>query len=185
MSAPDSGGRALGATAVAFTAVGALCAASYYAGKAAGVRWEKQSRASRRAAAKAEAGDAAVRARSNGKAGSDVKMVLCVRTDLKMQKGKIAAQCGHATLGMYKKAVENDAPLVDRWEERGQAKVALKVAGEDELKELKRAARAIGLLTHVVVDAGRTQIAPNSRTVLAILGEVELVNSVTGDLSLL
>ena len=29
-----------------------------------------------------------------------VKMVLCVRTDLKMTKGKIAAQCGHAALGM-------------------------------------------------------------------------------------
>ena len=33
----------------------------------------------------------------------DVKMVLCVRTDLKMTKGKIAAQCGHASLGMYMK----------------------------------------------------------------------------------
>jgi PTH2 family peptidyl-tRNA hydrolase len=29
-----------------------------------------------------------------------VKMVLCVRQDLKMTKGKIAAQCGHASLGM-------------------------------------------------------------------------------------
>ena len=29
-----------------------------------------------------------------------VKMVLCVRQDLKMSKGKIAAQCGHASLGM-------------------------------------------------------------------------------------
>ena len=32
----------------------------------------------------------------------DVKMVLCVREDLKMGKGKIGAQCGHATLGTFK-----------------------------------------------------------------------------------
>ena len=31
----------------------------------------------------------------------DVKMVLVVRNDLKMGKGKLGAQCGHATLGTY------------------------------------------------------------------------------------
>ena len=32
---------------------------------------------------------------------TDLKMVMVVRTDLKMGKGKIGAQCGHATLGAY------------------------------------------------------------------------------------
>jgi len=32
---------------------------------------------------------------------SDVKMVLATRNDLAMGKGKIGAQCGHATLGAY------------------------------------------------------------------------------------
>ena len=32
----------------------------------------------------------------------EVKMVLVVREDLKMGKGKIGAQCGHATLGAFK-----------------------------------------------------------------------------------
>jgi peptidyl-tRNA hydrolase len=31
-------------------------------------------------------------------------MVMVVREDLKMGKGKIGAQCGHAALGCYKKA---------------------------------------------------------------------------------
>ena len=35
---------------------------------------------------------------------ADIKMVLCVREDLKMGKGKIGAQCGHATMGGYKQA---------------------------------------------------------------------------------
>ena len=34
----------------------------------------------------------------------DVKMVLVVRQDLKMGKGKAAAQCAHAAVGAYKKA---------------------------------------------------------------------------------
>ena len=35
----------------------------------------------------------------------EMKMVLVVRSDLKMGKGKIGAQCGHAVLGAYKKMV--------------------------------------------------------------------------------
>lgn len=31
----------------------------------------------------------------------DIKMVLVVRNDLQMGKGKIGAQCGHATLGSH------------------------------------------------------------------------------------
>lgn len=34
----------------------------------------------------------------------DVKQVLVVRDDLKMGKGKIGAQCGHATLASYQVA---------------------------------------------------------------------------------
>ena len=33
--------------------------------------------------------------------GGDIKMVMMVREDLKMGKGKIGAQCGHATLGSF------------------------------------------------------------------------------------
>ncbi|PIK56816.1 putative peptidyl-tRNA hydrolase 2, mitochondrial [Apostichopus japonicus] len=33
------------------------------------------------------------------------KMVLVVRQDLKMGKGKVAAQCSHAAVGCYKRAV--------------------------------------------------------------------------------
>jgi len=44
--------------------------------------------------------------------------VLVVRTDLKMRKGKIAAQCGHATLGCYKRAQKG---ALKRWMRHGQA----------------------------------------------------------------
>ena len=36
------------------------------------------------------------------------KLVMCVRKDLAMGKGKIAAQCSHSALGAYRKIVERD-----------------------------------------------------------------------------
>ena len=53
------------------------------------------------------------------------KMVLIVRTDLGMTKGKAAAQCAHAALGCYKKAVKSNAAALEAWEKTGQAKVFL------------------------------------------------------------
>ncbi|RHX96961.1 hypothetical protein DYB28_009041 [Aphanomyces astaci] len=96
------------------------------------------------------------------------KMVLVVRNDLKMGKGKVAAQCGHATLGAYKRAVKRTPHAIECWETLGQAKVALKVESEEEMLELAGRAKELGLVHYIVVDAGRTQIAPDSKTVLAV-----------------
>ncbi|KAK6528264.1 hypothetical protein TWF281_009511 [Arthrobotrys megalospora] len=116
----------------------------------------------------------------------ECKMVLCVRTDLGMTKGKIAAQCGHATLACYK-AVSRHAPLVlKRWEYLGQAKIALKVDSEEELLTLQAQAMSLGLVAKVVRDAGRTQIASGSATVLGIgPAPKSVVNQITGHLKLL
>ncbi|XP_075104041.1 uncharacterized protein LOC107766742 isoform X2 [Nicotiana tabacum] len=63
----------------------------------------------------------------------DFKMVLVVRNDLKMGKGKIAAQCSHATLGLYKK-LHNRAPkALNRWEMCGQVKVVVKIEREEDM----------------------------------------------------
>ncbi|KAL8162658.1 hypothetical protein V2J09_014147 [Rumex salicifolius] len=124
----------------------------------------------------------------------DFKMVLVVRNDLKMGKGKIAAQCSHATLGLYKKLV-NCAPkalssmfnvlnlvlATYRWERCGQVKVVVKTESEEEMLFLQERANSAELLTHITIDAGRTQIAPNSRTVMAIMGPADMVDDVTGD----
>jgi len=47
------------------------------------------------------------------------KLVLVVRTDLKMTTGKIAAQCGHATLACYKALVKKNPKLLRHWELTG------------------------------------------------------------------
>ncbi|XP_050385162.1 uncharacterized protein LOC126801752 [Argentina anserina] len=115
----------------------------------------------------------------------DFKMVLVVRNDLKMGKGKIAAQCSHATLGLYKKLLRRAPKSLNRWEMCAQPKVVLKVETEEEMLVLQDRAKSLNLPNHITVDAGKTQIAPNSRTVMAILGPIEVVDDVTGGLKLM
>ncbi|KAJ2726958.1 Peptidyl-tRNA hydrolase protein 2, mitochondrial [Coemansia sp. D1744] len=75
--------------------------------------------------------------------------------------------------------------MVKTWEMLGQGKVTLKCSDEDELLELQRSARAAGLVAQSICDAGRTQIAAGSRTVLGIgPGPVGLVDKVAGHLKL-
>ncbi|KAJ5661838.1 peptidyl-tRNA hydrolase 2 [Penicillium maclennaniae] len=117
----------------------------------------------------------------------EVKLVLVVRTDLGMTKGKIAAQASHATLACYKyfHAHSPDSPILRRWERNGQAKIALQVKSEDELLLLQAQAMSLGLCARIIQDAGRTQIASGSRTVLGILGPKSVIDGVTGHLKLL
>ncbi|KAI8491824.1 Peptidyl-tRNA hydrolase protein 2, mitochondrial [Branchiostoma belcheri] len=115
----------------------------------------------------------------------EYKMVFVVRQDLKMGKGKVAAQCSHAAVSLYKKMSRSNPDLLQLWEYYGQPKVVVKAPDEPTLIELARQTRAIGLQTTLIQDAGRTQIAPGSKTVLGIgPGPVELIDQVTGHLKL-
>ena len=114
------------------------------------------------------------------------KLVLCVNNELKMTKGKIAAQCGHATLGAYKLASKHCTSALRNWEYMGQAKIAVKVEREEEIYDLMTRAKDAGLVTYLVEDAGRTQIAAGSKTVLAIgPAPVSVLDGITSHLKLL
>ncbi|TLS24565.1 hypothetical protein PpBr36_08039 [Pyricularia pennisetigena] len=122
----------------------------------------------------------------------ECKLVLVVRTDLGMTKGKIAAQCSHATLACYKvltrAALKSDAAarLLRRWERMGQAKIAVQVKSQEELEELQGVARSLGVTAEAIHDAGRTQIAAGSMTVLGVgPAPKSLVDQITGKLKLL
>ncbi|MCJ1288619.1 hypothetical protein MMC34_000147 [Xylographa carneopallida] len=118
----------------------------------------------------------------------ECKLVLVVRTDLGMGKGKIAAQCSHATLACYTYFLAHapTSPLLKRWQALGQAKIALQCRSEAELLALQARAGGLGLCARVVRDAGRTQIASGSATVLGVgPGPKRVVDRVTGGLKLL
>lgn len=117
--------------------------------------------------------------------GGDFKMVLVVRNDLKMGKGKVAAQCSHAAVSAYKQVQRKNPKLLKHWEYCGQPKVVVKAPDEDTLIDLLGHAKDVGLPVSLIQDAGRTQIAPGSRTVLGVgPGPADLIDRVTGDLKL-
>lgn len=113
-----------------------------------------------------------------------MKQAIVVRTDLKMGKGKIAAQSCHASLNSYKKANRHE---IRAWEREGQKKVVLKVSSEKELLALFHQIKSkTNLPCALITDAGHTQIAPSTRTCLGI-GPCsdEEIDKYTGHLKLL
>ena len=131
-------------------------------------------------------GEEMATAKQFGMLDGPYKMVLCVNMSLKMEKGKIAAQCGHATLACYRKSLKMCPDAVSWWERLGQAKIALKINDESEMEAIHAKAKALGLATYIVEDAGRTQIAAGSRTVLGIgPAPVKVIDSITSHLKLL
>ena len=120
-----------------------------------------------------------------GLMGEEVKLTLVVRKDLSMGKGKVAAQCAHAAVNAYKELLRRDPKLLKQWELCGQPKVVVKTDNEESLLALYRQAKESGLTVSLIQDAGRTQTAPGSRTVLGVgPGPGDVIDRITGHLKL-
>jgi peptidyl-tRNA hydrolase, PTH2 family len=114
------------------------------------------------------------------------KMVLVLRGELRLTAGKAAVQAAHAAVMLVGLARTKDPESLRHWEAEGQKKIALVVPTLAELEDLQRRAKARGLLTVWVEDAGFTEVPPGTRTCLGIgPARVEDVDSLTGDLPLL
>ncbi|KAH8848588.1 Peptidyl-tRNA hydrolase 2 isoform 2 [Schistosoma japonicum] len=114
-----------------------------------------------------------------------MKLVLIVRTDLKMGCGKIAAQCSHATLSCYEKLIDTNPDILETWEHQGQPKIVLRVGSYDEMLKLSDKAKSLGLVNSIIHDAGHTQVAEGTATVLGIgPGLASEIDRVSGDLRL-
>jgi PTH2 family peptidyl-tRNA hydrolase len=112
------------------------------------------------------------------------KLVVVVRTDLDMGRGKVAAQVAHAAVTATLQALGTSA--LRAWLADGQPKVVLRVPDEAALAEVADAAGVAGLPTTVIRDAGRTQVAPGTPTCLAVgPAPVEAIDPVTGGLRML
>jgi peptidyl-tRNA hydrolase, PTH2 family len=114
------------------------------------------------------------------------KMLLIVNTELGMGKGKMAAQCGHAAIGCYEQCIQKCPRAVQVWYHTGCAKIALKCTTTTELVSLtKLAQQKYHLPYYLVEDAGRTQIAAGSRTVLGVFAPTSYFEGFTDHLKLL
>jgi PTH2 family peptidyl-tRNA hydrolase len=96
----------------------------------------------------------------------DYKLIVIVRSDLKLSKGKACAQVGHAVLECWLR--EDDNSTKNSWRSEGSKKIVLKCRDKKELYEINEAAKANGLTTAVIEDAGHTEIAPGTVTCLGI-----------------
>jgi peptidyl-tRNA hydrolase len=115
----------------------------------------------------------------------DIKMVFFVRRDLKMGKGKIGSQCAHASIGLYKKLLKNKNNLLEHWENTGSKKIVLKVDNEKNFGDILVYCDKNNILNHTIIDAGKTQIAANSKTVLVIIEENKKLNNLTRNYKLM
>ncbi|KAG7199818.1 hypothetical protein KM043_000477 [Ampulex compressa] len=116
------------------------------------------------------------------------KMVILVRTDLPMGRGKTAAQCAHAALQCYVAGQNNrkERVVCQDWLNAGQPKIVLRVQDEEELLRVAHDARSAGLIVAVIKDAGRTQVESGTISVLGIgPGPKERVDRLTSKLKLL
>lgn len=114
------------------------------------------------------------------------KMVIVIRTDIKMSKGKIAAQAGHAAVSAAEYARKNRPEWWNPWLSEGQCKIAVKAKSEQEINELERKAKNAGLPVALIVDRGLTEIPPSTTTCLGIgPAPANKVDIITGNLSLL
>lgn len=113
----------------------------------------------------------------------DLKQVIVVRQDLKMPKGKLAVQVAHGSV----EAVLNSEPkIIKEWDKSGMKKVVVKAKDLSELLDILGKAKAEGLSTGLINDAGRTFLEPGTITVLGIgPDEEERIDKVTGHLAML
>lgn len=125
-----------------------------------------------------------------------MKQVVVVRTDLKMPKGKLAAQVAHASMmfllkrffdnGDGERGILLDWNGFEWYTKSGMCKVVLKAESLEQLKKLHDEARIAGLEAQFVCDAGRTTFNEPTITCLAIgPGSDDAVDAVTGVLRLL
>ncbi|MGB9915191.1 MAG: peptidyl-tRNA hydrolase Pth2 [Candidatus Bathyarchaeales archaeon] len=116
----------------------------------------------------------------------EYKQVLVFRSDLKLSKGKIAAQAGHAAVSAAQEAHKRHREWWEAWLFEGQRKVAVKVKDEQELLVLKKQAEDLDLPHALIVDSGLTEIPPGTITCLGIgPAPAEKIDRLTGKLPLL
>jgi len=114
------------------------------------------------------------------------KQVVVVRADLKMSPGKLAVQVAHGSVGAADAARRERRGWFSAWLAEGQKKVVVKVKNERELHALRKMANSEGLPNLLVQDAGLTELAPGTTTVLGIgPAPNEVLDKVTGGLHLL
>lgn len=111
-----------------------------------------------------------------------MKCILLIRNDIKMTTGKIISQVSHALIKMLAKA---NKKKIKKWKSEGEKIVSLKVKSEEELLFYVDNAKEYNLFSHIVMDAGKTQISSGTYTIGIIGPDAEYkIDTITQHLHL-
>jgi len=132
------------------------------------------------------------------------KQVIVVRKDLKMRKGKIAAQVSHSSMKVffdrieeiypdakmhkpYKMLIGDITPEMKEWIEGIFTKVVVGCDSKEELYALKKEAERVNCPVSLVIDNGLTVVnGVKTPTCIAVgPADSKLVDEITGHLKLL
>lgn len=140
----------------------------------------------------------------------NVKQVIVMRKDLNMRKGKMIAQGSHASMAVLLYSMRDNKPHteyvpeiangeytmtlnvkeaspLDQWLRGLFTKIALSVDSEQELLRIHTEAKAAGLPTALITDAGLTEFGgvPTNTCIAIGPAKAEEIDKITGHLKLL
>lgn len=129
------------------------------------------------------------------------KMVIVVRRDLHMRKGKAIAQACHGAVSVVLRTIDRDGlpwrntesgividgeSALAEWFNNSYTKICLYVNSEEELLNLKRKADDLGIMTSLIQDNGTTEFH-GVKTYTCLVFEPldsQVVDQITGNLPL-
>jgi peptidyl-tRNA hydrolase, PTH2 family len=112
-----------------------------------------------------------------------MKQVIVANEELRLPRGKLAAQVAHAAVGALLTA---NPSVKAAWLKVGMPKVVLAGKSAQHLQEIEALARAAGLPVMLVQDAGRTVVPEGTVTCVGIgPATAEDLAPITGELKLL
>jgi len=116
----------------------------------------------------------------------EAKMMIVMRKDLNMRKGKMVAQGSHAAVGLALKLQGKGKDVYEEWLESSFKKICVSVNSEAELIEVLQKADGEGLANKLIKDAGHTEFnGVPTITCGAILGYSDDLEPITRKLPLL
>lgn len=115
-----------------------------------------------------------------------MKMVIAMRTDLNMRKGKMVAQGGHAACMPFIVYSLKEQDLAE-WVETGMKKICVGVDSEEGLVLLVDKAKDKGVPFFPVYDSGLTEFNGKTTLTCAAFGPAidDDIDEITGELKLL
>ena len=120
------------------------------------------------------------------KTSFEYKMVIVAREDLKLSAGKLAAQVAHAAVVCAIDGKKQNPRWFNKWQSEGGKKAVVKVDSENDFYPLEKKAKQLKIVSHIVIDAGHTEIPAGTKTVLGIgPAPSNIIDQVTGGLPIL